>query len=166
MITFLCSFNTSPSGSHPSTQNRKYSPLQAVILFHSLLTRQWLYHCLTDRVIFFHSGFWRSLPVTIPWSHRPGFFIFFKHIFNPKRLWLYYGLTDWVKKNRSVRPGYGHWCPCVKCLRKKKNGLTDHGMVTGVCYIRVVTGGLKLQLLLSCQCRLWSAPSPVFFLSS
>ncbi len=41
------------------------------------LTRQWPYHCLTDRVIFFQSGFWPGPPVAIPQSHRPGFFHFF-----------------------------------------------------------------------------------------
>ncbi len=36
------------------------------------LTHQWPYHNLTDR----------------------GFFIFFRHIFDPKRQWPYHGLTD------------------------------------------------------------------------
>ncbi len=35
------------------------------------------------------------------------------------------------KKPRSVRLWYGHWHPGIKC--QKKTGLTDCGMVTGVC---------------------------------
>ncbi len=59
------------------------------------------------------------------------FFFFFQHIFDPKYQWPYHGLWD-------------HGCPGVKCLRKKKNSPTDSDMVSGVCWIRMVTGGLKM----------------------
>ncbi len=42
-----------------------------------MLTRQWPYPCLTDRIIFFQSGFRPCTPVTISWFHRPDFFHFF-----------------------------------------------------------------------------------------
>ncbi len=49
----------------------------------SYLTRQKPYHCLTDQVIFFLSGFWPGPPVARPRSHRLGFFIFFlKDVFD------------------------------------------------------------------------------------
>ncbi len=56
---------------------------------------------LSDRLgHFFQSGFWSGPPVTIPRSHRPGFFhFFFIHIFDPEHQWLYYGLTDRVFLN-------------------------------------------------------------------
>ncbi len=102
--------------------------------FEENLTHQWPYHCLTDRVIFFNQ------------------------VFDPVCQWPYQGLTDRIlfiffpktfstlnvsdhstvlqtgfKKTQSAGPWYGHWCPGGKCVRKKKPGLTDHGMVTGVC---------------------------------
>ncbi len=84
------------------------------------LTRQWPYHCLTDRVIFFQSGFWPGPPVTIPRSHRLVFSFFFSITFLTLNVCDY--TTVWqtgLKKTWSVRPWYGHWHPGVKCLRKK-----------------------------------------------
>ncbi len=84
------------------------------------LTCQWPCHCLTDRVIFFQSGFWPGSPVTIPQSHRPGFFFIFLNTFSTLNVSDHTTVSQiGFKKIRSVRPWYGHWHPGVKCLRKK-----------------------------------------------
>ncbi len=61
------------------------------------LTRQWPYHRLADRVIFFQSGFWSSPPMTITRSVRP----WYGH-WRP-------GVKCLRKKTWSDRPWYGHW---------------------------------------------------------
>ncbi len=61
-----------------------------------VLTRQGPYRGLTDRIIFFLSGFWLGPPVATPRSHRPGFFHFFKSRFRPRHQWPYHGLSDRV----------------------------------------------------------------------
>ncbi len=88
------------------------------VLCTQLSSRQRQYRCLTDRLIFFLSGFWPGPPVATPQSHRPGFFIFFKKVvfdqdvsghttvcqtrffkryFRLGCQWPYHGLTDQVR---------------------------------------------------------------------
>ncbi len=78
--------------------------------FELILTRQMPYRCLTDRVIFFLSGFWPGPPVATPQSHRPGFFHFFKSHFWPSRQWPYLGLSDCTdilrRKNDRKETGF------------------------------------------------------------
>ncbi len=123
------------------------------------LTPQWPYHCLTDRVIFFLSGFWPGLPVATPRSHRPGFFHFFLRCFWPRHHWPYQGLSDRFFFLRYFRLGH-QWpyhglidrvrvmvtdvlgqksdkktlvCEAVVWpLTLKKPSLGDRGMTTGV----------------------------------
>ncbi len=67
------------------------------------------------------SDFSPGLPVTIPRSHRPGFFL---SLFRCRR-------SVTIPQTRSVRLWYSYWRPSLKYL-KKKNGLTDCSMATGV----------------------------------
>ncbi len=68
---------------------------------------QWPYHGLSDRV-FFSKTFYTWTSMTIPRSHRPGFF--------KPGLWDHGMVTggpgqkpDWKNMTRSVRQWYGHW---------------------------------------------------------
>ncbi len=83
--------------------------------------------------------------MTIPPFHRPFFSFFFKHIFDPKHQWPYNGLTDRVEKTPVCETVVWSLTPICKMSWKKKTGLTDRGMVTGVCLICITTGGLKLD---------------------
>ncbi len=59
------------------------------------LTRQRLYRCLTDWVIFFYQVFWPSLPVATHHCFTDRvFFIFLKKSFWPILQWSYHSLSD------------------------------------------------------------------------
>ncbi len=78
--------------------NMQYSVNFTVVSPHPL-TRQWPYHCLTDRAIFSIRFLIRSASDHTTISQTGVFSpFFFKHIFNPKRQWPYHSLTDQVKK--------------------------------------------------------------------
>ncbi len=64
--------------------------------FRNILTRQWPYHCLTDRSFFFNLVFYLVRQWPYYGLQTELFSFFFKHIFNPKRQWPYHSLTDWV----------------------------------------------------------------------